>query len=198
MNRRALGTLILAGLVIVATSGASGGCGGGSDGPGVSAPHVGAGGEQSAPKESEPSSAEKTPDPSHDAQPRSSKTPNEPSEPPDKGHDPCNAHIEPITVGNPIKTTLKVGPCADTPQQYGGTLQLQYATGELPNLVWHPATLIPIYSVDTTRVITATCKDAYWVAVYEAGGRDASGNVFHSTHSIFLGENGFPKKADCP
>ena len=185
MNRKALATLIVAGLVMVGTSGASGGCGSGGDG-GTSAPAVGAGGEQSAPSEehsSEHSSAEESP--------------NGPSEPPDKGHDPCNAHLSSITVGNKVKTTLTVGPCVDRPEQYGGSLALQYATGELPDLVWHPETLIPIYSEDAKQEISAPCRDTYWVAVYETSGRDASGKPFANTYSTFYGGD-FPRKADCP
>ena len=95
INRKAIGTLLLAVVVIIGTSAGSGGCGGstpqvGTGGEqsapkeeshpqgdrGVSAPPVGAGGESSASKEEselskEASSGEKTtPNPSHDAQPR--------------------------------------------------------------------------------------------------------------------------------
>jgi hypothetical protein len=182
MNRKVIATLILAGLVIVSTSGASGGCGSGGDG-GTSAPAVGAGGEQSAPSE-EHSSAEETAD--------------EPSEPPDEGHDPCNAHLSPITVGHKVSATLTVGPCADQPEEYSGSLTLQYGTGELPHLKWTTATLIPIYSENATQPISAPCQDAYWVVVYDAAGRDAHGKDFQSTHSVFLEENQFPRKANCP
>ena len=182
MNRKALATLIVAGLVMVGTSGASGGCGSGGDG-GTSAPAVGAGGEQSAPSE-EHSSAEETTD--------------EPSEPPEKGHDPCNAHLSPITVGHKVSATLTVGPCADQPEEYSGSLTLQYGTGDLPHVKWTVATLIPIYSDHATQPISAPCQDAYWVVVYDAAGRDHNGKDFQSTHSVFLEENQFPRKANCP
>jgi hypothetical protein len=184
MNRKAIATLVLAGLVIVATSGASGGCGSGGDG-GTSAPAVGAGGEQSPlPEEHSSSSAEETP--------------NGPSESPDEGHDPCNAHLSPITVGHKVSATLTVGPCADQPEEYSGSLTLQYGTGDLPNVKWTTATLIPIYSENATQPISAPCQDAYWVVVYDASGRDAHGKDFQSTHSVFLEENQFPRKANCP
>jgi hypothetical protein len=181
MNRKAIATLILAGLVIVGTSGASGGCGSGGDG-GTSAPAVGAGGEQSAPSEEHSSSAEETAD--------------EPSEPPKAGQDPCNAHLSPITVGHKVAATLTVGPCAEEPEQYDGTLELQFGTGDLPHVNWDRATVIPIYSTDATQTISAPCQDTYWVVVYDTSGRDHNGHGFSQSYSRFYDD--VPRKADCP
>ncbi|NUR00398.1 MAG: hypothetical protein HOY79_28870 [Streptomyces sp.] len=180
MNRKAIATLILAGLVTIGTSGASGGCGSGGDG-GTSAPAVGAGGEQSAPS-GEHSSAEETAD--------------EPSEPPAEGHDPCNAHLSPITIGHKVSATLTVGPCTDQPEQYDGTLELQFGTGDLPHVNWDRATVIPIYSTNATQTISAPCQDTYWVVVYDTSGRDHNGHSFSHSYSRFYDD--IPRKANCP
>lgn len=195
MNRRAIATLILAGLVILGTSGASGGCGGsGGDDRGVSAPHVGDGGEQSAPKEEHSSEA-----PSSAEHSSAKKTVKGPSEPPNKGTDPCNAHLSPLKVGHKVSATLTVGPCADQPKEYSGTLTLSYGTGDLPDVKWTTATLIPIYSSkNATQEISAPCQETYWALAYDAAGRDADGRAFESTHSVYLEENDFPRKANCP
>lgn len=195
MHKRALGTAALAIAVILTTGAASGGCGGG---PGGNAPHVGEGGQESAPKD-EPTSDTKTPNPSVDAQPRGNKTPNPPKEPPDKGHDPCNAHLDALKIeGWNVVTTLTVGPCEPRPKQYSGSLELQYGAGDLPNVTWHRATLIPVYTYDGQQKITAKCEDAYWVAVYETSGRDGDGKPFAHTYSRPYDENGIPRKVDCP
>lgn len=197
MNRRAIATLVLAGLVILGTSGASGGCGGGSDGRGVSAPAVGAGGQQSASKEeSEPSSAEKTPNPSHDAQPRNSKTPNEPSEEPAKGHDPCiNSFGHPdheIRVkGQNLEAQVSVGPCHPEPKQYGGVLQFAY-TPDNPPGQWVPVASMPVYGTSGTTKTSTTCKDGWWVIVFTASGRDSDGHDFKHPYSSL------PRDMTCP
>src|SRR6266851_2908893 len=133
INRKTIGTLILAGLVIISTSAGSGGCGGG---PGGNAPKVGAGGvesEGSSGGSGEPpaSSAEHTtskgtPNPTHDAQPPGHTPTDEPSEPGNKGKDPCINTFggdgdRAIVVGKTLTAQVTIGPCSPDPEQYGGS-----------------------------------------------------------------------------
>jgi hypothetical protein len=197
MNRRAIATLVLAGLVILGTSGASGGCGGsGGDDRGVSAPHVGGGGEQSAPSE-EHSSEEKTPNPSHDAQPRKSPS-DKPSEETggDHGHDPCVAVFagdgdRAITVGRTLSAKVTIANCTSKPKQYSGVLTLAY-TPDNPPGTWVPEATQPVYSPSGTTEIKAPCKNGWWVQAYVASGRDAKDDGFRRTYSSL------PKDVECP
>ncbi|MBS2549644.1 hypothetical protein KGQ19_22530 [Catenulispora sp. NL8] len=180
MKRKALGTLVLAAVVIVGTSGASGGCGSGGDG-GTSAPAVGAGGEQSAPSE-EHSSAEETP--------------NEPSEPAEEGHDPCiNSFGQPgkeITVkGQTLEAQVSIGPCDPEPTQYGGVLQFAY-TPDSPPGQWQPLASVAVYGTSGTTKTSTGCKDGWWVVVYTASGRDGNGNDFQHPYSSI------PRDIECP
>jgi hypothetical protein len=194
MNRRTLATIILAGAVIAGTSGASGGCGGSGDDRGVSAPHVGDGGEQSAPKE-EHSSEEKTPNPSHDAQPRKSPS-DKRSEESSKGHDPCiNSFGEPgheITMkGQNLEAEISIGPCDPEPKQYGGVLQFAY-TPDNPPGQWVPIASVPVYGTSGTTKTLTTCKDGWWVVVFTSEGRDSDGNDFKHPYSSL------PRDITCP
>lgn len=183
-SRKAVVTLLLAGLVIISTSAGSGGCGGSTGDGGTSGPVLGAGGEQSAPSD------ESKPSQTHD------ETPNEPSEPPDKGSDPCIAHLSALEVGSRVSATLTVGSC--DPEQYDGSLMLEYGKGDLPSVKWETATLIPINGPNTKQAISAPCQDAYWVVVYLTSGRDANGKDFAETYSRYYEENDIPRKVACP
>lgn len=186
MNRKTVGTFVLAGVVVLTCSAGSGGCGG-------SSPQVGAGGEQSAPKE-EPSSTEAT-NPSYDAQPRKSPS-DEPSEPAETGEDPCNFSLGDegyelaVKDGN-VNGHVTVGPCMDQPKQYSGTLSLIYTPDDPPG-VWKTVKTEPVYTNSGTTKISAPCRDGWWIIYYVATGRDQHGKSFTHPHGSI------PKDIACP
>ena len=193
MKRKTVGTFVLAGVVVLTCSAGSGGCGGSSD-RGVSAPAVGAGGEQSAPK-GEPSSVEETPNRSHDAQPRKSPS-DEPSEPAEVGEDPCNFSLgdegyELAVKDRNVKGQVTVGPCVDQPKQYSGTLSLIYTPDDPPGL-WKTVKTEAVYTNSGTTKISASCKEGWWIIYYVATGRDENGNSFTHPHGSI------PKDITCP
>jgi hypothetical protein len=166
MNRKALATLVLAGAVIVGTSGASGGCASGGDG-GTSAPAVGAGGEQSAPSEEHSTSAEHTAEePSGEDQP--------------SGESPCVFAPESLErVGKKVTGKGHVI-CHEEPEMLGGSLVLAFRHYEGGNWEFVEDSRIGFTSLDIGHELTVStnCNEGEWLMYFEASGTDHHGKGF--------------------
>ncbi|OLE26307.1 MAG: hypothetical protein AUG49_08480 [Catenulispora sp. 13_1_20CM_3_70_7] len=177
MNRRALGTLILAGLVIVGTSGASGGCSGGSDGRGVSAPAVGAGGEESAPKEeSKPPASSDEHSEDHEGDGKDHPT----DEPTEKGHPSCTFAPASLSLkGNKVTGTGQMI-CHEEPKMLSGSLVLVFTHYRGGNWEYVEDSRISLTNLDIGKHLTVStvCNEGYWLILWTATGKDAKGRDF--------------------
>jgi hypothetical protein len=178
MNRRAIATLILAGLVILGTSGASGGCGGGSDDRGVSAPAVGAGGEESAPKEeSKPPTSSDVHTEDHKGNDGKDHPTDEPAE---KGNPSCTfAPASLILKGNKVTGTGHVI-CHEEPKMLSGSLVLVFSHYQGANWEYVNDSRISVTSLDIgkTLMVSTVCNEGYWLILWTATGKDAKGHDF--------------------
>jgi hypothetical protein len=173
MNRKAIATLVLAGLVIVGTSGASGGCGSGGDG-GTSAPAVGAGGEQSAPSEEHSTSAEQTEDSKGDSEDHPT------DEPTEKGHPSCTFAPESLSLkGNKVTGTGHMI-CHEEPKMLSGSLVLVFSHYMGANWEYVEDSRISVTSLDIGKTLTVStvCNEGYWLILWTATGTDANGHDF--------------------
>jgi hypothetical protein len=174
VNRRTLGTILLAGLVIVGTSGASGGCGSGGDDRGVSAPHVGDGGEQSAPSEEHTSSAEHTEDHKGDSKDHPA------DEPAEKGHPSCTFAPGSLTLkGNKVTGTGQII-CHEEPKMLSASLVLVFSHYMGANWEYVEDSRISLTSLDIGKPLTVStvCNEGYWLILWTATGKDANGHDF--------------------
>jgi len=173
MNRRTLATIILAGAVIVGTSGASGGCGGSGDDRGVSAPHVGDGGEQSAPSEEHSTSAEHTTE-------ESSGKDHPSGEKEESGESPCVFAPKSLErVGKKVTGKGSVI-CEEEPEMLGGSLVLAFRPHAGENWKFIEDSRIGFTSLDIGHELTVStgCKVGEWLMYFEASGTDHHGKGF--------------------
>jgi hypothetical protein len=173
MNRRMLGTILLAGLVIVGTSGASGGCGGSGGDGGTSAPAVGEGGEQSAPSEQHSTSAEHTSaEPSDEDHPSGEKE--------ESGKSPCVFAPDSLErVGKKVTGKGHVI-CHEEPEMLGGSLVLAFRHYEGGNWEFVEDSRIGFTSLDIGKELTVStnCNEGEWLMYFEASGTDHKGKGF--------------------
>lgn len=182
MGRRALGTLLLAGFVIIGTSAGSGGCGGGS----TPTSQVGAGGEQgeggggdsSEPASSEHSTAEHTTTSPSEDHPTDEKT--------ESGKSPCS--FAPGSIGLNDKTVTATGHviCPEAPNMLGGTLVLVFSHFQGGDWVFVEDSRISVTSLDIGKELTVStsCNEGLWLAYWEGSGTDANGHDFTDVYNF--------------
>lgn len=176
MNRRSVGTFVLAGVVVLTCSAGSGGCGG-SSGGGGSAPQVGAGGEQSAPKEESEPSKEASSGEHTTAEPSEEHPTDEPTE---EGQASCTFAPESLKQeGNRI-----VGKghmiCHEEPKMLQGSLVLVFTHFQGGNWEYVEDSRISLTNLDIGKTLTVStvCNEGYWLVLWTATGRDANGRQF--------------------
>jgi hypothetical protein len=177
MNRKALATLVLAGLVVVGTSGASGGCGSGGDG-GTSAPAVGAGGEQSAP--SEEHSSEHSTSADHTEDHKGNDEDHPAGEPAEKGHPSCTFAPGSLTLKGSKVTGAGQIICHEQPKMLSASLVLVFTHFMGGNWEYVEDSRISLTNLDIGKPLTVStvCNEGYWLILWTATGKDANGHDF--------------------
>lgn len=195
MNRKAIGTLVIAAAVFVGTGAASGGCGSGGDG---SAPTVGVGGVESErggdhsselPASSgEHTTSEETTAPGED-HPTGEKT--------ESGKSPCSFAPGTLNVvGNRVTGTGHVI-CHEEPNMLGGTLVLAFSHFQGGSWEFVEDSRIGVTSLDIGKELTVStnCNEGLWLVYWEGSGTKANGHDFTDVYNFPAP----PKRIDsCP
>ncbi|WP_194922081.1 hypothetical protein [Catenulispora rubra] len=170
MNRRTLGTLILAGLVIVSTSAGSGGCGGSDGGSNSGGSSGGSSGGNIAPSPSTRAKSGANP-------PASSFS----SGAPDAGGQSCTAALSLQKWDNDHPSHIITGGaqviCLEPPLTLTHELFLEYQSGGDPTNSWNTEgsdsyEIQDSYNPDASFLVSASCRVGTWRLRYHAEGMD--------------------------